>query len=448
MSDLPPGWAWSTVGEVGRIQLGRQRAPIHHNGPNMRPYLRVANVFEDRIDVRNVMEMNFEPDEYERYKLHHGDVLLNEGQTPELLGRPAVYRGVPEGACFTNSLIRFQAADGIDPRWALAVFRHYMHSGRFRHESRITTNIAHLSAGRLKTVEFPVPPPAEQRRIVDVLEDHLSRLEAAIASLWSCVLRLARLRAGVLSHETAASRGQGWPLRPLAELVDGIEAGRSFSCEQRPARDDEWGVIKVSAMTWGEFRPHENKAVSAGRNVDSRHEIRPGDVLVSRANTEAYVGAPVLVRGTRPRLLLSDKSLRLKVADGVDREWLLAVLASPEVRRRISARATGTKDSMRNISQQALLQVKVPVAPTDAQREIVQRIHLVFSGIDRLAGQVHRSMGSAKSLRRSLLEAAFSGMLVAQDPNDESAERLLRRIREERDTIPRNRRTRRPRGTT
>jgi len=72
----------------------------------------------------------------------------------------------------------------------------------------------------------------------------------------------------------------------------------------------------------GEFRPGENKAVSAGRNVDPRHEIRSGDVLVSRANTEAYVGAPALVRHTRPRLLLSDKSLRLKVADGVDREWL------------------------------------------------------------------------------------------------------------------------------
>jgi len=102
---------------------------------------------------------------------------------------------------------------------------------------------------------------------------------------------------------------------------------------------------------------------------------------------------------------------------------------------------------MRNISQEALLQVQVPVAPTDAQREIVHRIHLVFTGIDRLTGELHRSTGSAKSLRRSLLEAAFSGMLVAQDSNDEPAELLLKRIREERDTIPRNRRTRRTRET-
>ena len=74
---------------------------------------------------------------------------------------------------------------------------------------------------------------------------------------------------------------------------------------------DEWGVIKVSAMTWGEFRETENKTVLEGRAVDPRMEIHPGDLLVSRANTVDYVGAVVMVHECRPRLLLSDKSLRL-----------------------------------------------------------------------------------------------------------------------------------------
>jgi type I restriction enzyme S subunit len=198
-------------------------------------------------------------------------------------------------------------------------------------------------------------------------------------------------------------------------------------------------------MTWGEFRQRENKAVSVGRDIDKRHEIRSGDVLVSRANTEEYVGAPVLVRKTRPLLLLSDKSLRLKVADNVDREWLLAVLSSPTVRRRISARATGTKDSMRNISQQALLQVEIPVASYDAQREIAKRIQLLFGNMDRVGDEVERSTASSAALRHSLLDAAFSGRLVPQDPDDEPAELLLKRIRAEREALPRNRRAGRTR---
>ena len=59
MSDLPPGWIMSTVGQVGEVSLGRQRAPKYHHGEGMRPYLRVANVFEDRIDTTDVMQMTF-----------------------------------------------------------------------------------------------------------------------------------------------------------------------------------------------------------------------------------------------------------------------------------------------------------------------------------------------------------------------------------------------------
>ena len=175
---LPAAWSWTQVQEVGQVDLGRQRSPKYHSGDNMKPYLRVANVFDDRIDTSDVMEMHFEPEPFEPSRLLVCDILLNEGQTPELLGRPAMYRGEPPEVAFTNSLLRFRAGPGIEPDWALVVFRHHMHSGRFTRESRITTNIAHLSAARFKPVEFPVPPIEEQRRIVEEL-DRLSSVMAA-----------------------------------------------------------------------------------------------------------------------------------------------------------------------------------------------------------------------------------------------------------------------------
>jgi hypothetical protein len=102
---LPLGWKWARVDEAGEVTLGRQRSPRQQHGSNMRPYLRVANVFEDRIDTSNVLSMNFDPDEVTTYALKSGDILLNEGQSPELVGRPAMYKNEVPGACFQNTLI-------------------------------------------------------------------------------------------------------------------------------------------------------------------------------------------------------------------------------------------------------------------------------------------------------------------------------------------------------
>lgn len=192
--DPPADWPQITVAEAGRVGLGLQRSPKRHTGANMRPYLRVANVFEDRIDESDVMSMDMTEAEWQRYRLHDGDVLLNEGQSPEFLGRPAIYRGEPPDVAFTNSLIRFEAHDHVDPEWALLVFRSHMHNRRFMRESQITTNIAHLAAGRFKTIEFPNPPLDEQR----------TRATRARAQLERC----GRLRA-----EAEASRNQAATLR-------------------------------------------------------------------------------------------------------------------------------------------------------------------------------------------------------------------------------------------
>ncbi|MEU2734913.1 restriction endonuclease subunit S [Streptomyces sp. NPDC007095] len=197
--ELPASWEMATVEEAGTLELGRARHPDWHHGPDMRPYLRVANVFEDRIDTSDVMEMDFSG-VWERYRLEPGDVLLNEGQSPHLVGRPAIYRGVPEDVAFTNSLLRFKAGDGVLPEWALLVFRRHLHAKRFMREVRITTNIAHLSAKRLKTVEFPIPPVEVQEQRVQRCEELLSGVAAMEQEVSNGVRRANALRAALLNR--------------------------------------------------------------------------------------------------------------------------------------------------------------------------------------------------------------------------------------------------------
>ncbi len=282
---------------------------------------------------------------------------------------------------------------------------YYLNAADYRGLANGTTRLK-LTQAAMKQIPVPLPPLDEQRQIVDLLEDHLSRLDAANAYLGSTRRRL------VTMERSALDSLFGGPEVPLAELIDNISAGRSFGGASAPAGIDEWGIIKVSAMTWGEFDAAENKAVSSD-HVDRRFEIREGDLLVSRANTDEYVGASVLVGPVRPKLLLSDKSLRLSPVGGVRAEWLWRALQAPSARRQISARATGTKDSMRNISQASLKHVRVPQAGIDEQETAVRTFAEITTVVGRLRADVRRAEARSGALRRSLLATAFSGRLTA-----------------------------------
>lgn len=203
-----------------------------------------------------------------------------------------------------------------------------------------------------------------------------------------------------------------------------IEAGKSLGGSAAPATEDEWGIIKVSAMTWGRFRPDENKAIPADQ-ANPKYEIHKGDLLVSRANTADYVGASVLVSdAVRPRLLLSDKSLRLVPMADVDVAWLWRTLQSPAAREQISRLATGTKDSMRNISQKSLLSVEVPEASPEAQRRAVIEYDALEEKSTQLESEADRLAARQNSLRRAILAAAFSGKLTGHRTDDEVIEEL------------------------
>ena len=227
LSELPKGWVWVKVDHVGNVQLGRQRAPKYHTGDNMVPYLRVANVFEDRIDISDIKKMHFSFDEENTFKLQYGDILLNEGQSLELVGRSAIYRNELPRACFTNTLVRLRTENGVLPEFAQYIFLHYLHSGRFRKIATITTNIAHLGAGRFAEIEFPLPGVEEQKAIVQSLCAEFDRIREQIKAIEHSFKQIAAQRKNILK---SAFSGQLVPQDPSDEpasvLLERIRAER------------------------------------------------------------------------------------------------------------------------------------------------------------------------------------------------------------------------------
>jgi type I restriction enzyme S subunit len=438
LPDLPVGWAWSTVEGVGAVQLGRQRSPEHHTGPHMRPYLRVANVFEDRIDSSDVMSMNFSPEEFDRYRLHPGDVLLNEGQSPQFLGRPALYQGEPENVAFTNSLIRFKAAEGILPEWALIVFRHHMHSGRFAQESRITTNIAHLSASRFKGVEFPVPPLNEQRRISAELDVQMGLIDVVSRALAQLPKRLNTVAPRILRMGLESASGTPKRLEDL--LAEPLTNGRSV-----PTRDGGFPVLRLTAIRDGTVDLAQRKSGDWGADDARRWLVRQGDFLVVRGNGSLdLVGRGGLVIGRPDDVAFPDTLIRIRVDEEKCRaRYLRLVWHSPTVRQQLEA-AARTTAGIYKVNQGHLEQIRLPVPSLSAQDEIVSSMEQAHAGLRPIVTSAKSLSTSTSALRRSLLRLAFSGGLVSPDANDEPAELLLKRIAEDRAAAAVSVRTRKP----
>ena len=202
---LPLGWSWTTVREVADVRGGKQRSPETRTGQHTRPYLRVANVFEDRIDTTDLKEMDFPPRDFATYRLIQGDILLNEGQSINLVGRPAMFRGHSERLCFQNTLIRFRAKDIVEPEFALLVFRYYFRSGIFGQIARWSTNIAHLGLNRFASMPFPLPPRVQQEEIASRTKRQLSVVATQQGALSLLVHKANALRRSILARAFAGA---------------------------------------------------------------------------------------------------------------------------------------------------------------------------------------------------------------------------------------------------
>jgi type I restriction enzyme, S subunit len=175
-------WPEIPIGKTGQVLGGRQRSPHATGSPQK--YLRVANVFDGYIDSSDVFEMPFSEEESKRFLLAPGDILLNEGQSLELVGRSAIYRGDPPDCCFQNTLIRYRANSDVLPEFAQYTFQNFLRLGTFAAIASQTTSIAHLGTGRFAALPMPVPPLDEQRAIASALSDMdalLAKLDQLIA---------------------------------------------------------------------------------------------------------------------------------------------------------------------------------------------------------------------------------------------------------------------------
>ena len=475
---IPANWSICRVEDVGTVQLGRQRSPKDHNGPNMRPYLRAANVFEDCIDTSDVKEMNFTPEEFENFRLREGDILLNEGQSLELVGRPAMFRGEVADCCFQNTLVRFVPASVLDGRFALKLFQHYMRNGRFQKIARWTTNIAHLGASRFAELEIPLPPLAEQKRIVAKIEELFSELEAGEESLRVARRQLGVYRQSLLKQAFEGKLTEKWrtknrtKLEPTEQLLARILALRQSGWTGRGTYSDpaqfadgvfeqlpkDWRMLSLEAATsaarpicYGILMPKENVANGVlyvkvrdmkGDRIElsglqrtspeiaaqyARASLREGDLLLSIRGTYGRIAViPKELEGGN----ITQDSARLAVSPLLNRDFVRWAIRSQQIQHYFKRVARGVAVKGVNIGD--VRPTPIPLPPLPEQQEIVRLLDEQFEVIERNEREIDAALQRSEALRQAILKKAFTGRLVPQFPADEPAVTLLARLRAER----------------
>lgn len=188
---------------------------------------------------------------------------------------------------------------------------------------------------------------------------------------WSHEGILRRIVDGATTHTLP------WPTVRLSDVIADLENGWSPKCLDRPAKAGEWGVLKVSAASSGEYLEAENKALPPKSKPRPRLEVKNGDILITRASGVArLVGRASQVITTREKLMICDKIFRVVDPDEtrVIRDFITNILGIHHVRGQIEREFSTESGMMKNVSKPVLLGLTFPLPPVPEQQKMVQAL--------------------------------------------------------------------------
>lgn len=258
----------------------------------------------------------------------------------------------------------------------------------------------------LHRVKIPLPPLPEQKRIADILDkaDRLRRTNQELLDAYNELQKSVFLD----MFGDPVTNPKGWELTKFNEIIENLLGGISIGGEQRKIKKDEYGVLKVSAVTSGQFSNKEYKAVNSNEVPEKITTLKRGDLLFSRANTRELVGAVAIVDRDYRNLFLPDKIWRIDVKNSyVSQYYLYNLFTNKRFRPEISKLATGTSGSMLNISKEKLRNLILPLPPLPLQNQFAQ----IIENIESQKALVKKSRKESEDLFHALEQKAFSGQL-------------------------------------
>jgi len=414
LKELPKGWERATVGQLGDYWNGRgfKKSEWRESG---RPIIRIQNLTGSGASFNY-----FQGEADDRHIARHGDLLVSWAAT---LG---VYEWKGPEAVVNQHI--FKVESRIDKKLHRYLLDHILKDLQAKTHG---SGMVHITRNRFDETQVIVPSSNdEQQRIVEVIEEQFSRLDAGVESLQRAKRNLTRLRASLLS---AAVEGRLIPSD--ATSPPAVEEATQIASDEAgvvvvPAG---WSLVRlgsIASMSLGKMLDHKRQTgahpVRYLRNVNvrwfgfdlsdlalmdvapsefERVSVQSGDLVVCEGGEPGrcavWRGDPVAIQ----------KALhRVRPVEGVLAEYLAIVLRWWVDRTEMERFITGT--TIKHVPKEKLRLLPIPLPPADEQGRIVAEVERQFSILDAMAKTIDAGLQRAGALRRSILSQAFSGRLT------------------------------------
>ncbi|MHA6719697.1 restriction endonuclease subunit S [Sphingomonas sp. RS6] len=426
---LPMGWVEATVDDLGEYLNGMAFKPTDWAEEGV-GIIRIQNL-TDLSKPLNKTKRTFD----ERYRVRKGDLLVSWSATLD------AFIWNREDAVLNQHIFKVTPSDCVDRGFLFYQLRELiaeMAASEHLHGS----TMKHINRGPFLAHSAALPPLAEQCRIVAKLDALTARLARARAELDRVPVLAKRLRETIVEAAFSPDDSSSWRNFSLGELaVEGPSNGWSPKSD---AGAQGALTLKLTATTSGRLRLDEAavKRIHEVPETGSRYWLRPGDLLVQRANALEHVGVSAIFEGPENTYIYPDLMMRLRFSDPNLTKLLWYRMNSPTIRQYMRDRATGTAGNMPKISGGVVREIPVPLPAKPCWAPTVARLDSAFARADRLEAEAARARALLVRLEAAILARAFRGELVPQDPADEPASVLLDRIRAARAAAPKAKRGR------
>jgi len=301
-----------------------------------------------------------------------------------------------------------------------------------------------LALQGIRPVHVPVPPLAEQRRIVAKLEALLAKVDASRKRLERIPVILKRFRQAVLAsacdgrltedwrierqQNAVGDEGlpEGWLQVNVGMLLESLKYGTAAKCEYN---QEGVAVLRIPNVSEGRIDTTDLKFAELSAKEIAALSLVVGDILMIRSNgSVSLVGRTALVEEGHQGLAYAGYLIRLRPnKEAVNPRFLNLALSSFKVRLKIELEARSTS-GVNNINSEEVRELEILLPPLEEQTEIIHRLNDLFALADQIEARYTKAKAQVDRLTQSILAKTFRGELVLQDPNDEPAEVLLSRL--------------------
>lgn len=429
--DIPESWKWVRVGAIFSHNTGKAMNSMDKKVDKegaIRKFITTSNLYWNSFDLSSVKEMFFSDDELDRCTVTKGDLLMCEGGA--YYGRTAIW-DYDYDICFQNHVHRLRPYMPVELLFFYHLFYLYKSMNMMKAKG---TAMPGLSSQTLHQMVIPLPPLAEQKRIVNKIEEllpYIDRYEQAWSKLelfnsrfpedmkksllqYAIQGKLVEQRPEEGTAEELFARIQEEKQRLIAEkkikkekpLPEITEDEKPFDIpgswkwvhlldiiEEKPSNGySPKGVpyptaiknLTLTATTSGKFKDDAFKYVDIPEEDALKYWLKKNDLLIQRSNSRELVGTSCIYTSDDNAFIYPDLMMRMRVLDEVDVQYIDYVLKSPMTRNYYMASASGTSDSMPKINQKTVSFTLVPLPPIAEQKRIVEKLEQLLPLCERL----------------------------------------------------------------